>query len=169
MTNNITRAEYVADRKTAFAATAKACRYAAVMDWAPTNTGALIIGALEGDEWECCALGALALQHKLERHVVWVGQERTMPDLLDEVADMSLTETLRPVFGIKDRSVASAVVASVFDRMAEAYHRARFGYAMGSMDRRVLEQNGLDAEALANLSRREFWLLVAKRFEGLSR
>lgn len=162
MTNDITPAERIADRKTAFTAAAKACRYAAAMDWAPTADGELIAGALDGSEWECCALGALGLMHKLDSQ----GEERTMPDLLNEVEDMGLSETLDGVPGIKDRSVASRRVASVFDRMANAYHRARFGLGLSIVDRRVLEQNGLDAEALAHLSRSEFWLLVAKRFEA---
>lgn len=165
MTNDLTPAERISDRKAAFTATAKACRYAAAMDWAPTATGELIAGALDGSEWECCALGAVALHHKLDSQ----GEERTMPDLLNEVEDMGLAETLKSVSGIKDRSVASRRVASMFDRMAYAYHRARFGYAMDTVDRRVLEENGLDAEALARLSHWEFWLLVAKRFEERAR
>ena len=162
--NDLTPAERIADRKTAFAAAEEACRYAAVMDWAPTVEGELVTGALDGPNWECCALGAVALQHQLDRK-----GEVPMVDILSKVQDMGLAETLSPVPGIKDRSVASRSVARIFDRMANTYHRARFGLPMNSLDRRVLEENGLDAEALANLSRSEFWLLVAKRFEALAR
>jgi hypothetical protein len=165
MTNDLTPAERIADRKTAFTATATACRHAAAMGWAPNSEGELITGALDGSTWQCCALGAMALQHKLDSQV----GEHTMPDLLNEVEDMGLAETLNGVPGIKDRSVASRSVARVFDRMANAYHRARFGLPMDIVDRRVLEQNGIaDAEDFAHLSASDFWLLVAKRFEGLA-
>lgn len=54
--------------------------------------------------------------------------------------------------------------------MATTYHRARYGLTMDYMDRRVLEENNIaDAEDFAHLSRSDFWLLVAKRFERLSR
>lgn len=158
-------AERIADRKAAFTAAATACRYAAAMDWAPNAEGELVVGAPDGSTWACCALGALSLMHKLESP----GEERTMPDLLDEVQDMRLAETLLPVPNIKDRRMAGVRAASVFDRMANAYHRARLGKPMDLVDARVLEQNGLDAEGLAGLSRQEFWLLVAERFEVRAR
>lgn len=166
MTNEYTHDDRIADRKTAFAAAAEACRHAAAMDWAPNAEGELITGALDGSAWQCCALGAVALQHKLDSQV----GEHTMPDLLNEVEDMGLAETLDGVPGIKSRSIASRSIARVFDRIANTYHRARFGMPMDYMDRRVLEQNGIDdAGDFAHLTRSEFWLLVAKRFEGLSR
>jgi hypothetical protein len=162
--NNLSPADRISDRKTAYTAAAKACRYAAVMDWAPTAEGELVTGALDGPNWECCALGAVALQHRVDHHA-----ELPMEDILNEVQGMFLAETLSPVPGIKDRSVASRSVARIFDRMANTYHRARHGLPMDSLDRRVLKENGIaDAEDFANLSRSEFWLLAAKRFEQLA-
>lgn len=166
MTNEYTRDDRIADRKTAYASAATACRHAAAMGWAPNSEGELITGALDGSTWQCCALGAMALQHKLDSQV----GEHTMPDLLNEVEDMGLAETLNGVPGIKDRSVASRSVARVFDRMADTYYRARVGLTMNLTDRRVMEENNIDdREDFAHLSESDFWLLVAKRFEGLSR
>ena len=167
MTNEYTRDDRIADRKTAMATAAVAARHAAAMDWSPTDQGELVVGEFRpGGTWECCALGAVALQHKLDSQC----EEHTMEDILNEVEDMGLAETLDGVAGIKDRSHASRSVARTFDRMAHAYQRARYGYPVDHTDRRVMEENGIaDAEGLARLSRSEFWLLVAKRFEGLSR
>lgn len=166
MTNDLTPAERrAADRKAAYLAAAEACRYAAVMGWAPTAEGELVTGALDGPNWECCALGAVALQHRVELHA-----EVPMEDLLNEVQDMGLAETLSTVPGIEDRSGASRRVARVFDRMAHTYHRARHGLSMDNLDRQVLEENGIaDREDFAYLSRSDFWLLVAKRFEARAR
>lgn len=157
-------AQRIADNKTAFTAAAVAARHASAMGWSPTDTGSLV--HFEGGTWGCCALGALALQHKLDNQT----EEHTLRDLLFEVEVMVPSETLDGVAGIKHRGWASRSVANAFDRMAVAYHRARFGYTLDYLDRRVMEQNDIaDAEDFAHMSASEFWLLVAKRFEELSR
>jgi hypothetical protein len=159
-----TSADRIADYKTAFAAAAEASRHAAAMGWNPTDDGVLI--DVQGDTWGCCALGALALQHKLDSQT----EEHSMRDLVLEVEDMPMSETLAGVPGIKHRGWASRRVANTFDRMATTYWRARYGYPLDYTDRRVLEENGIaDAEDFAHLSASDFWLLVAKRFEELSR
>ena len=159
------QAEHKADRKTAFAAASKAARHAAAMGWKPCSDGELIAGDVYGNAWSCCALGALALQHKLDDQT----DEHTMPDILLDVEDMPLAMTLDGVVGIKDRMHASRSVARTFDRMATTYWRARYGYPLDYADHRVLEENNIaDAEDFAHLSVSDFWLLVAKRFEGLA-
>lgn len=152
------------DRKVAFAAAAEAARHASAMDWEPTDTGSLV--HFEGGNWGCCVLGALALQHKLDNQT----EEHLLRDLLLEVEDMGLSETLDGVPNIEHRGWASRSVARTFDLMAVAYMRARFGYTMSVTDRLVMEENGIaDAEDLAEMDASDFWLLVAKRFEELSR
>ena len=166
MNDTYTPADHIADRKTAMATAAVAARHAAAMDWMPCWDGELVAGDFYGKAWSCCALGAVALQRKLDSQV----GEHTMEDILFDVEDMSLSQTLDGVAGIKSRWHASRSVARTFDRMATAYHRCRYGYTLSDMDRRVLEENGIaNREDFARLSRSEFWLLVAKRFEGLSR
>lgn len=165
MTNEYTQAELKADRKTAMATAAVAARHAAAMDWRPCWEGELVAGDFYG-AWSCCALGAVALQHKLDSQV----GEHTMEDILFDVEDMSLSQTLDGVAGIKDRPHASRSVARVFDRMATTYHRARYGLPLNDIDRAVLEENNIaDREDFGHLSASDFWLLVARRFEGLSR
>ena len=155
-----------ADKKVAFAAAAGAARHAAAMGWSPTSTGDLVVGNYRTvDGWQCCALGALALQHELDSQT----DQHTMLDCLLSVEDMGLAETLAHVPGIKNHSWASRRVALQFDRLARTYYNARFGFTMDYVDRRVMEENNIaDAEDFAHLSVSDFWLLVAKRFEQLA-